>query len=221
MGSAAMDRAGNLAVGYSFSGPEPGNFPSLRYAGRLESDPLNQLAQGEATLFAGSGSQIAAIYVGLGGPSRWGDYSRLTVDPIDDCTFWYINEYYTSDQLEWFDGIWHTRIGSFVFDQCLTSTAAKVKSFNARWRGRAVEVSWRTASEVDALGFEVHRSTGAGVFRKVSRSLIPAKNAVRGAVYRFVDSKVRRGDTYTYRLRIVDRDGKRSWHGIGSAAARF
>jgi hypothetical protein len=66
MGSAAMDRDGNIAIGYSASSATI--FPQLRYAGRLATDPLNVLAQGEQVLFAGTGSQT-------GTGSRWGDYS--------------------------------------------------------------------------------------------------------------------------------------------------
>lgn len=90
MGSAAMDHNGDLAVGYSVSSAS--TFPSIRYAGRLASDPLGSLPQGEATLFAGSGVQS--------GVNRWGDYSNLAVDPTDDCTFWYTNEYNNSSN--WF-----------------------------------------------------------------------------------------------------------------------
>jgi hypothetical protein len=74
----------------------------LRYAGRLATDPLNTLGQGEAHLFDGTGSQS-------GTGNRWGDYSSLTVDPVDDSTFWYTNEYYAVNGT--FN--WRTRIGSF------------------------------------------------------------------------------------------------------------
>ncbi|MBA2434245.1 MAG: hypothetical protein M3480_03630 [Verrucomicrobiota bacterium] len=100
MGSAAMDGQGNLAIGYSASSGSI--FPQLRYAGRLAGDPINTLAQGEAHLFDGTGSQT-------GTGNRWGDYSALTVDPVDDATFWYTNEYYSSTGT--FN--WRTRIGSF------------------------------------------------------------------------------------------------------------
>ena len=110
MGSAAMDGSGNLAVGFSASSASI--FPQIRYAGRLATDPLNTLAQGEATLFAGTGSQT-------GTGSRWGDYSALTVDPVDDCTFWYTTEYYsTTSQFNW-----RTRIGTFKFPQCRRTSA--------------------------------------------------------------------------------------------------
>jgi uncharacterized repeat protein (TIGR01451 family) len=107
LASAAMDSAGNIAVGFSASSATIN--PQLRYAGRLSSDPLNQLAQGEAHLFDGTGSQT-------GTSSRWGDYSALTVDPVDDCTFWYTNEWYaTTSQFNW-----RTRIGNFKFAECGT-----------------------------------------------------------------------------------------------------
>jgi hypothetical protein len=106
MGSAAMDGGGNLAVGFSASSASI--VPALRYAGRLTSDPLNTLAQGEAVLFAGQGSQT-------GTSNRWGDYSDLTVDPVDDCTFWYTNEYYPTGVTQF---NWRTRIGSFKFATC-------------------------------------------------------------------------------------------------------
>ena len=100
MGSAAMDGQGNLAIGFSASSSSI--HPQLRYAGRLATDPLNTLAQGEAHLYDGAGSQT-------GSGNRWGDYSALTIDPVDDTTFWYTNEYYTSTT----SYNWRTRIGSF------------------------------------------------------------------------------------------------------------
>jgi N-acetylneuraminic acid mutarotase len=105
MGSAAMDRQGNMAIGYSIS-DATSIFPSIRYAGRLVTDPLGQLAQGEATMFAGAGSQT--------GFDRWGDYSVMSIDPTDDCTFWYTQEYYASSS----SGGFTTRIGSFKYPGC-------------------------------------------------------------------------------------------------------
>src|SRR2546421_971469 len=105
MGSAAMDQQGNIAIGYSASSGSI--FPQIRYAGRLASDPLNTLAQAESTLFAGTGSQT-------GTSNRWGDYSDLTVDPTDDCTFWYTTQYYSTTS----SFNWRTRIGSFKFPGC-------------------------------------------------------------------------------------------------------
>ncbi len=100
MGSAAMDGQGNLAVGYSVSSTNI--YPSIYYAGRMAGDPAGGLYQGETLLFAGSGSQT-------GTAGRWGDYSALVVDPVDDCTFYYVNEYLPATSAVG----WHTRIGSF------------------------------------------------------------------------------------------------------------
>src|SRR5437762_7867178 len=100
MGSAAMDGQGNLAIGFSASSSTIN--PQIRYAARLATDPINTLAQGEAHLFDGTGSQS-------GTSNRWGDYSALSVDPVDDSTFWYTNEYYSTTG----SFNWRTRIGSF------------------------------------------------------------------------------------------------------------
>jgi len=105
MGSAAMDRQGNLAVGFSASSSAIS--PQVRYAGRLAGDPLNMLSQGEAHLFDGTGSQT-------GTSNRWGDYSAMSVDPVDDCTFWYTQEYYATTS----SFNWRTRVGNFKFPGC-------------------------------------------------------------------------------------------------------
>jgi len=102
MGSAAMDKFGNLVIGFSASSPTI--HPQIRYAGRLATDPLNTLAQGEAHLFNGAGSQLDT-------GNRWGDYSSMAIDPVDDLTFWYTTEYYNTNS----SFNWRTRIGSFHF----------------------------------------------------------------------------------------------------------
>jgi hypothetical protein len=110
MGSIAMDRQGNMALGYSVvNGVDV--YPGIRYTGRLASDALGQMTLGEATIIDGSGVQLTTN-------SRWGDYTSLTVDPTDDCTFWYVNEYYTlAGQMSSRAG-WQTRIGSFKLPGC-------------------------------------------------------------------------------------------------------
>jgi hypothetical protein len=105
MGSIAMDGAGDMGLGYSTSSSSL--HPGLRYTGRLAADPAGQMPQGEGTLFTGPGSQTPTL-------SRWGDYSEMTVDPSDDCTFWYVNEYLPANGT--FN--WSTRIGSFKFPGC-------------------------------------------------------------------------------------------------------
>ena len=104
MGSIAMDKVGNIALGYSASSSS--FFPSIRYTGRLPTDPLGTM-QSENVILAGGGSQLPTL-------GRWGDYSSMTIDPVDDCTFFYTNEYLKSSGV--FN--WSTLIASFKFPSC-------------------------------------------------------------------------------------------------------
>jgi subtilase family serine protease len=108
MGSIAMDSSGNIALGFSVSSSS--TFPSIRYAGRLAGDPPGVMAQGETELMGGSGSQTDST-------SRWGDYSSMSVDPTDQCTFWYTQEYYSATSASG----WRTRVGAFKFPSCATN----------------------------------------------------------------------------------------------------
>jgi hypothetical protein len=107
MGSIAQDRNGDIALGYSASGPN--DFPSVRYTGRAAGDALGQMTQTEQVAYTGTGPQTEV-------EGRWGDYSDLTVDPSDDCTFWYTQEYLATDTV--LIGTWRTRIVSFKFPGC-------------------------------------------------------------------------------------------------------
>ena len=98
MGSIAQDHDGNIALGMSLASANVN--PSVVYTGRLANDPLGVMAQGENAFILGTGSQV--------GTSRWGDYSSMSVDPYDDCTFWYTTEYYANTGTDW-----QTRIGDF------------------------------------------------------------------------------------------------------------
>ncbi len=104
MGSIATDKQGNIALGYSASSSTVR--PSIRYTGRLVTDAPGTM-QAENIIQAGNGSQTSTLH-------RWGDYSAMTVDPVDDCTFWYTNEYLKASGT-W---NWSTRIASFKFPGC-------------------------------------------------------------------------------------------------------
>ena len=110
MGSIAMDKDHNIALGYSKSSLSV--IPSIFITGRLRTDPLNTLGA-ETPVQAGIGVQTA------GAGNRWGDYSAMTVDPVDQCTFYYTNEYLQTNGA--FN--WSTRIASYRFPSC-TSAAA-------------------------------------------------------------------------------------------------
>lgn len=110
MGSIAQDRNGAMAIGYSVVNGTT-VFPGIRYTGRLASDPLGTMPQGEGTIVNGTGVQTTTN-------SRWGDYTSMNVDPVDDCTFWYVNEYYTAaGQASSLAG-WQTRIAALRLPGC-------------------------------------------------------------------------------------------------------
>jgi len=121
MGSIAQDQVGNMALGYSVvNGTSV--YPGIRYTGRTAAAPLGQMNLGEGTIINGTGVQTTTN-------SRWGDYTSMNIDPVDDCTFWYVNEYYEVSGLPLplpppplpppgTTAPWQTRIASFKLPNC-------------------------------------------------------------------------------------------------------
>ena len=101
--SAAMDSAGNIAVGYTRTGANAPYYPSIYYSGRRATDPLGTMPYYDNVIWDATTSKT--------NNERWGDYSGIGVDPTDGCTFWYTTEYGGSGQ---------TRIATFKFDECGT-----------------------------------------------------------------------------------------------------
>jgi hypothetical protein len=219
MGSAAMDQQGNLAIGYSASSSSI--FPQIRYAGRLATDPVNTLAQAEAILFAGTGSQT-------GTSNRWGDYSAISIDPVDDCTFWYTNEYYATTT----SFNWRTRIGSFKFPGCgglptptptpsptptatptptptpvpaapsnLTATAVSSSQINLTW----------TDNSNNEQGFKMERCQGNNCTNFVQIVQL-GPNATS-----YSDTGLARNKVYRYRVRAFNAGGNSGYSNIASA----
>ena len=127
MGSIASDQTGNIAFGYSVSSSSV--FPSIFFTGRVPSDPLGTL-ESEQVIVNGTGSQT-------GGLSRWGDYSSMTIDPADDCTFWYTQEYIKANG----NFNWSTRIANFKFDSCIGQSGGPAVSLvptALKWYGVVV-----------------------------------------------------------------------------------
>jgi centrosomal CEP192-like protein len=116
MGSIAADQSGDIALGYSEASASL--YPSVYFTGRAPGDPSGAL-QSEQLIVAGTGSQT-------GGISRWGDYSSMTVDPADDCTFWYTQEYIKANG----SFNWSTRIANFKFPNCGADRAGGVVSLS-------------------------------------------------------------------------------------------
>lgn len=103
MASPAIDKLGNIGIGYSFGGaPE---FAGQRFAGRLAADPLNLLTLKEAVLVNGEGVQTTTL--------RWEDYTQTAIDPVDDCTIWYVGDYFKKDAPSY-----STKIGAFRMPGC-------------------------------------------------------------------------------------------------------
>jgi hypothetical protein len=144
MASAASDHQGNLAVAYSAASKTV--YASLRYTGRLAGDTANTL-QNEATMHAGTGAQT-------GTGARWGDYSMLAVDPADDCTFWYSQEYYSTTAAV----DWKTRIGNFKFSGCTTSPRGALETTVTNCSGGAP-----IAGATVTAGSYVRTTNGSGV----------------------------------------------------------
>jgi hypothetical protein len=135
LGSAAMDRAGNIGVGFSVSAPDM--HPGVGVTGHAITDPPGIMGQGES-VFVGSGSQDALL-------KRWGDYSGISVDPSDDCTFWYTGEYIPLDGR--FN--WRTRVLTFQLPGCATATDFAVWTSPVRktlTRGSSTSIAVSTAA---------------------------------------------------------------------------
>jgi hypothetical protein len=218
MGSAAMDQQGNIAVGYSASSTAIN--PQIRYSGRLVSDPINTLPQAEVTMFAGTGSQT-------GTSGRWGDYSDMTIDPVDDCTFWYTTEYYATTT----SFSWRTRIGSFKYPGCggsptptptptpptptptptppptpnapsnLTATAVSTSQINLAW----------TDNSGNETGFLIERCTGNNCTNFVQIASVGAN------VTTFPNTGLSSNTFYRYRVLAFNGSGNSGYSNIARA----
>lgn len=114
--SVAADHQGNVAIGYNHVSDQ--KKPSILYTGKLAGEPAATFRT-EQYLIEGTGVQKAFGW-------RWGDYSGMSVDPVDDCTFWMTGEYYTQASQDFSDFTWLTRIGRFKFDECTAAPRASL-----------------------------------------------------------------------------------------------
>jgi hypothetical protein len=213
MGGAAMDQQGNMALGYSASSSSIN--PQIRYAGRLATDAINTLPQAEVTLFAGTGSQT-------GTNGRWGDYSDMTIDPVDDCTFWYTQEYYATTT----SFAWRTRIGSFKYPGCggaptptptptppptpTPTPAAPTGLTAAAVSSSQINLAW-TDNANNETGFKIERCQGAGCSNF-------AQIATTGAnVTTFSNTGLTASTSYSYRVRATNLGGDSAYSNTASA----
>lgn len=103
MPSIAMDKKGDIGIGYSFGGAP--KFPGQRFAARRAGDPKGLLTLLETVLAEGEASQLNTL--------RWEDYTTTAIDPSDDCTFWYVGDYMKEGDIAY-----RTKIGSFLLPNC-------------------------------------------------------------------------------------------------------
>jgi hypothetical protein len=180
MGAIAMDVSGNIALGYNVTNSSD-TFPGQRYVGRLADDPSGTMPQGEYTIVDGSGAN---------GSNRYGDYSSMSVDPVDGCTFWFTGQYNTSSQ-------WSTRVASFRFDACGCAPPDAPGTVSATPNGdNTIDVSWGAIG--DAESYNVYRAVGScpqGGFALIAEDVV-------GTTY--ADTTVSGGTTYAYVVRAYD-----------------
>nr|MBA3950193.1 hypothetical protein [Acidobacteriota bacterium] len=103
MASPAIDKLGNIGIGYSFGGTP--HFAGQRFAARLASDPPGVLTMRERVLVEGEDAQTNTL--------RWEDYTQTAIDPSDDCTIWYVGDYVKKGASSY-----STKIGAFRLPGC-------------------------------------------------------------------------------------------------------
>jgi subtilase family serine protease len=205
MASAAMDAGGSIALAYNVSSSLVS--PSIRYAARLASDPPGVLAQGEADLIVGSGSQTHSS-------SRWGDYSMLAVDPVDGCTFWATTMYYGATSLAG----WQTRVGAFRLPGCGGSGTPPAPPANLAAiasSANRINLSWSDQSS-DELAFAIERCTGTAPACTGSAAFGQIAQVGAG-VATYADITAQGSTTYAYRVRAVNFGGYSEYSNVAEA----
>lgn len=181
--SIAMDQSGHMAMGFRASSSTA--FPSLRYVGRLASDPLGVMTQGEHLLVTSTASNAFI---------RNGDYAAMTVDPVDDCAFWFTAEYFP-------DGNWQTRLASFSYDICGCTPPEAPQNVVATatpGQDHSVTVNWDAAS--GAARYDVYRTQG-------DCDALSATLVAQGiSATSFVDTTPSGGIAYGYQVQAFSAD---------------
>ncbi len=205
LGSAAMDGAGNIALAYNTSGASVS--PSIRYTARCAGDAAGQMTQGEGDLILGTGSQTDSR-------GRWGDYSMLGVDPVDDSTFWFTGEYYAATTGS---AAWRTRVGSFKLSACGsgggTVPIAPSNLVAAAASTSQISLNWNDNSS-DETGFRIERCQDAGCtnFAQIAQ--------VGSGVMAYPDSGLSASTSYSYRVRAYNGAGDSAYSNTATAVTQ-
>ncbi len=201
MASAAMDINGNIALGYSVSSSSI--TPEIRFTGRYVNDPLGEMTITEETIFAGPSSQT--------GVNRWGDYTNMTLDPTDNATFWYTNQYSNGS---W---DWGTRIAGFTFEvdevapaaiSNLAVTGTESNSATLSWTATGDDGTTGTAARYDIRyrTSEINSSNWASA-TSVENTLVPQ---AFGFTESYTITGLGFGETYYFAIKAIDNLGNES-----------
>ncbi len=178
MGAIAMDENGNIAVGYNVSSSTL--YPSLRYTGRLSSDPLGTFPQGELSIASGTASNAS---------NRYGDYAQMSIDPSDGCTFWFTGMYNPASQYQ-------TRIASFKFDACDCAAASPTNLTAEANVDNQIELNWSPTT--GGSSYDVFRAIGdcsSTNYQQIASGLLATT---------FTDTTVSGEATYAYVVSAFD-----------------
>ena len=190
--SIAMDGSGNIAIGYTRTGTTAPYYPSIYYKGRLSTDPLGTMPQGEFPIVDATFSKT--------GNERWGDYAGIGIDPSDDCTFWFTTEYMTSSSQ------CSTKVAAFKFDQCgcLAIPGAPTASA-AVPQGNRIDVTWNDSATSSITQYVVYRATTAGgPYTPIATVNDSSPGASNGPSYTYHDDTVSGGTRYYYVVKSGD-----------------
>ena len=192
IGSIAMDGSGDIAIGYTRTGGTTPYYPSIYYKGRLSSDVPGTMPQGEYPVQDASTSKT--------GNERWGDYAGMSVDPVDDCTFWLTTEY---------GGSGATRVAAFKFDGCgcLAVPETPVPSAQSTQNNR-IDVTWNDSSTASITQYLVYRSTTpGGPYTQIAPVPDSSPGTANGPSYTYHDDTVSGGTRYYYIVKSADGAG--------------
>jgi hypothetical protein len=189
MGTMAINNAGTIGMMYNVSSKAV--FPSIRFTGRISSDPLGTMTEPEQTIVAGAATN---------GSNRWGDYNDMQVDPSDDETFWTTGMYRPTGSG------WSTRISSFSISQF--ALPLSLLSFDGkRINDKEINLNWNVENENNVARYEIERQEDNDNYQMIAS--IPYKHHTQSTnEYSFTDVTFNALATKEYRLKMIDQDGK-------------
>jgi len=188
LGSIAMNGSGDIALGYTLSGSA--DYPSIYFTGRKSTDPLGSMTVTESPIKVGAAS--------MSGADRWGDYAMMSVDPVDNKTFWHTNEYVGN-----YGGSypWSTRIASFIFANVptvATNAATNVTGTSATLNGIV---------NPNGLATDYYFKWGTTAAYSNVTSTVAAGSGLANAAVNAAITGLTPGSTYHFQISATNSDG--------------